>query len=84
MQDRVANTGRGVVVMDIKASKEEIFETLTQFERYAEIIPTVREVSVYRKSSEMRTAVSLHSTITSLLLNAVLRRSSSCPNSVWW
>lgn len=57
MQDRVASAGRGVVVMDVKASKEEIFDTLTKFEQYAEIIPTVREVSVYRKSSELRTAV---------------------------
>ena len=59
MQDRVSSAGRGVVVMDVKASKEEIFDTLTKFERYAEIIPTVREVSVYRKSSELRTAVGL-------------------------
>ena len=58
-QDRVEGAGRGVVVMDVKASKEDIFNTLIQFERYAEIIPTVREVNVYRKLSEFRTAVSL-------------------------
>lgn len=50
------NAGRGIVVMDVQASKEEIFKLLQSFHLYDRFIPTVRGVNVYH-SSASKTAV---------------------------
>ena len=55
-QDRYLNAGRGLVVMDVKASREDIFELLCTFDKYSEFIPTVRGVSVY-KQTDLKTSV---------------------------
>jgi len=41
-QERNKYTGKGFVVVDIKSSPEIVFDTLTQFSMYQEMIPVVR------------------------------------------
>jgi len=56
-QDRKGHSGYGVVVLDVPASAEEVFDALTQFDRYMEMIPTVRSVKIF-SSNEKNTLVS--------------------------
>jgi len=56
-QDRKGHSGYGVVVLDVPAPAEEVFDALTQFDRYMEMIPTVRSVKIF-SSNEKNTLVS--------------------------
>jgi ribosome-associated toxin RatA of RatAB toxin-antitoxin module len=47
MQYRDGRSGRGMVVLDVHAPPEKVFELLTRFSRYESFIPTVRSVTVY-------------------------------------
>jgi carbon monoxide dehydrogenase subunit G len=38
--------GSGYVVMDVLADSKTVWETLLNFERYAEMIPTIRKVRI--------------------------------------
>lgn len=46
-QNREGRSGYGIVVVDIEAPAEEVFDTLTRFDDYGKMIPTVRDVQVY-------------------------------------
>ena len=45
-QDRNGCRGSGLVVVDVRASAEEVFETLTRFSMYQDMIPTVRSSNI--------------------------------------
>jgi len=51
-QDRIGRAGSGVVVMDIQASEDDIFNSLKQFDKYDQMIPTVRSVKIFQPSNE--------------------------------
>ena len=55
-QERSERSGYGVVVLDVPVGPDTVFDLLTQFERYNEIIPTVRSVQIF-SSNEKRTMV---------------------------
>ena len=55
-QERSERAGYGVVVLDVPVGADTVFDVLTQFERYNEIIPTVRSVRIF-SSNEKRTMV---------------------------
>jgi hypothetical protein len=50
-QDRKANCGSGLVVVDIPANADLVFETLTRFSMYQDMIPTVRSSRILSTSS---------------------------------
>jgi len=50
-QNRSGRAGHGLVVVDVKASAEEVFNTLTQFDKYVERIPTVRSSCIYSQTA---------------------------------
>jgi len=45
-QERNGASGQGLVVLDVEAEPDEIFKELLKFEKYGEMIPTVRKSSV--------------------------------------
>ena len=45
-QDRDGRMGQGLVIIDVPADPDVIFDTLTQFSSYADIIPTVKASNV--------------------------------------
>eukprot|EP01031_Cornospumella_fuschlensis_P024973 gene24973-30170_t len=47
-QSREGRAGHGIVVLDVPAYVDEVFATLQQFERYSELIPTIRAAKVDR------------------------------------
>jgi len=46
-QNRDGRAGYGIVVVDVQASADDVFDELTKFEEYANMIPTVRKADVY-------------------------------------
>lgn len=46
MQERTGSAGTGLIVWDIPAKSDQVFDTLTRFSSYDKIIPTVRSVQV--------------------------------------
>ena len=50
-QDRKANCGSGLVVVDIPADADLVFETLTRFSMYQDMIPTVRSSRILSTTS---------------------------------
>lgn len=69
-QDRFMNAGMGIVVMDVQAAKEDVFETLQQFDKYVDMIPTVRSVRIYQRA-ESRTAAEFKLSKFCLVVNVV-------------
>ena len=57
-QERKGHSGYGVVVLDVPAQPDAVFDVLTQFDRYMEMIPTVRSVQIF-SSNEKNTMVSM-------------------------
>jgi len=55
-QNRDGRSGNGLVVLDVKASVEDIFEVLASFDRYEKIIPTVRSSNIYSSTQDMTVA----------------------------
>jgi len=49
-QERNGGAGTGVIVLDVPASPECVFNTLTKFNEYSRTIPTVRNVHIYSSS----------------------------------
>lgn len=47
-QSREGRAGHGIVVLDVPAYVDAVFATLQQFERYSELIPTIRAAKVNR------------------------------------
>ena len=45
-QHRIGREGFGWVALDIKSSPDVVFNTLKDFKRYHEIIPTVRSTKI--------------------------------------
>ena len=56
-QERSGRSGYGIVVLDVQAPPDAVFETLTMFDKYMDIIPTVRSVKIF-SSNEINTLVS--------------------------
>lgn len=50
-QQRAGGAGTGVIVLDVPASPDFVFDTLTRFQDYNKFIPTVRSVHVYSSTS---------------------------------
>lgn len=46
-QNRNGRSGSGFVVMDIKVSADKVYDALTKFQIYNQMIPTVKEVRIY-------------------------------------
>jgi hypothetical protein len=49
-QNREGRSGYGIVVVDVDAPVETVFDELTRFHDYAEMIPTVRQARVFSSS----------------------------------
>lgn len=45
-QNRDGRVGEGLVVIDVRADPDVVFNTLTQFSSYADVIPTIRTSNV--------------------------------------
>ena len=56
-QNRNGRSGSGFVVLDIKVPAEKVYEALTKFQIYNQMIPTVKEVRIY-SSNDTTTEVS--------------------------
>ena len=52
LQYREGRSGRGLVVLDVPASPETVFNTLSLFDRYESLIPTVRSVNIYNSEDD--------------------------------
>ena len=52
LQYREGRSGRGLVVLDVPASPETVFNTLSLFDRYESLIPTVRSVKIYNDEDD--------------------------------
>lgn len=50
-QERAGGSGTGVIVLDVPAPPDFVFDTLTRFQDYSKFIPTVRSVNVYSSTS---------------------------------
>lgn len=50
-QERDGCNGRGLVVVDIPAPADVVFDTLTRFSMYQDMIPTVRASSIISNDS---------------------------------
>lgn len=57
-QERTGRSGYGIVVVDVPHAPDVVFECLTSFDKYMDMIPTVRSVKVF-SSNEKNTLVSL-------------------------
>lgn len=57
-QERSGIHGEGLVVVDVRASADTIFNALARFEDYQSMIPTVRDVNVLSISEKLGTEVS--------------------------
>ena len=55
-QNRDGRSGNGLVVLDVKASVDEIFEALASFDKYEQMIPTVRGANIYSSTQEVTVA----------------------------
>ena len=55
-QNRDGRSGNGLVVLDVKASVEENIEALARFDKYEEMIPTVRGANIYSSTQEVTVA----------------------------
>lgn len=55
-QDRRGHAGYGMVVLDVPSSPDVVFDALKSFDRYMEMIPTVRSVKIFN-SNEKNTLV---------------------------
>ena len=51
-QARSGRTGSGLVVVDVKAPLQDVFELLQRVDEYDKYIPTVRSVTAYSKSND--------------------------------
>jgi Polyketide cyclase / dehydrase and lipid transport len=76
MQYRDGRSGRGMVVLDVHAPPEKVFELLTRFSRYESFIPTVRSVTVYGTTEKTNSVRSF------LLYQLPLHTASDSRNSV--
>jgi len=56
--DRRGHAGYGLVVLDVPAPPDVVFDVLTQFDQYMEMIPTVRSVRIF-SSNDKNTLVCL-------------------------
>ena len=52
LQYREGRSGRGLVVLDVPAAPETVFNTLSLFDRYESLIPTVRSVNMYNSEDD--------------------------------
>ncbi len=57
-QNRNGRSGSGFVVIDIKAPADKVYDALTKFQIYNQMIPTVKEVRIY-SSNDTTTEVQL-------------------------
>jgi hypothetical protein len=55
-QNRDGRSGNGLVVVDVKASVDEIFDALASFDKYEEMIPTVRGAQIYSSTQDTTVA----------------------------
>lgn len=55
-QNRDGRSGNGLVVVDVKATVEEIFDALASFDKYEQMIPTVRRASIFSSSPDVTVA----------------------------
>lgn len=55
-QNRDGRSGNGLVVVDVKASVDEIFDALASFDEYEEMIPTVRGARIYSSTQDTTVA----------------------------
>jgi len=50
--DRQGHSGYGMVVLDVPAPPDIIFDVLTRFDRYMEMIPTVRSAKIFSSNEK--------------------------------